>query len=448
LQQHGAQVLAVGGAVRDGFLGRPIKDLDCEVYGLSLSQLEELLGTFGPVSHVGKAFGVLRIHGLEVDWSVPRTDSVGRKPNVTLDATLSFKQAFMRRDLTINAMGIDLMTGDLIDPYQGLTDLQNNILRAPNVDTFVEDPLRLFRVMQFISRFAMGVDVSLNAVCATMDVTGVSRERIEQEFKKMLLLAGQPSLGLRWLAEIGRIRDIFPELYALKDVPQRSDYHPEGDVFEHTMQALDAAAIIAKTYTMDYEKLVLMYAALCHDIGKPYTTVWDQNRWRSPGHAHAGVPIARTFLRRITREIKLIKTVCTLVEHHMAPGEFVHSTASDGAYKKLATQLYPYTDIRTLTHLAQADTRGRNPDSQKPLDYYEPRIDQFYERAQSLGVLDAPESPVLQGQDLFDICQPGPQLGVLLKRAYAYQIKHGIRDPQRLKRYIEPYAKKINTYPK
>lgn len=430
-------VLAIGGAVRDGFLGKPIKDLDCEIYNISLEQLEELLKTFGSVRSVGKAFGVLRVDGLDVDWSLPRTDAAGRKPHVALNTQMAYADACKRRDLTINAIGINLMTGELVDPCNGLTDLRAGILRAPDITQFGADPLRLFRVMQFVSRFEMRVDDALNQVCVAMDVSAVSRERIEQEWHKMMLLSVRPSLGIRWLLEINRLHDLFPELHALKDVPQRSDFHPEGDVFEHSMQALDAAALRTDCCVSETEKKQLLYAALCHDIGKPSTTVWDQNRWRSPGHAEAGVAVARAFLRRITREKDLIKTVCTLVVHHMAPGDFIKNNASDGAYKKLAMKLHPVTSLRMLSLLNGADRAGRNADgSGLPLRAPDAEVERFAQRVQQLGVWERPESPVLTGDDLIDICPPGPRLGALLRRAYAYQIKHGVRDAQKLKELV------------
>lgn len=434
-------VLAIGGAVRDGFLGRPIKDLDCEVYNVSLESLEELLTQFGPVRSVGKAFGVLRIDGLDIDWSLPRTDAQGRKPPVALNTQMSYRRACMRRDLTINAMGINLVTGELVDPCNGLADLRAGILRSPDIHQFSADPLRLYRVMQFVSRFGMRVDDALNDVCATMDVSAVSRERIEQEWSKMFMLSELPSLGIRWLAKINRLHDLFPELYALINVPQRADYHPEGDVFEHSMQVLDAAAARICHCINESEKKQLLYAALCHDMGKPSTTVWDKNRWRSQGHAEAGVAIARGFLKRITRERNITKAILKLVEHHMAPGEFIRNNASDYAYKKLAIKLYPVTSLRMLTLLSSADRAGRNPDgSGLPLTTLDSEVEQFAKNVQQIGIWEQPEPSILTGNDLIYICQPGPQFGVLLKRAYAYQIKHDIRDKEQLLRYLKLYV--------
>ena len=343
--------------------------------------------------------------------------------------------------LTINAMGINLVTGELVDPCNGLADLYAGILRSPDIQQFNADPLRLYRVMQFVSRFGMRVDDALNDVCATMDVSAVSRERIEQEWSKMFMLSELPSLGIRWLAKINRLHDLFPELHALINVPQRADYHPEGDVFEHSMQVLDAAAARICYCINESEKKQLLYAALCHDMGKPSTTVWDKNRWRSQGHAEAGVAIARSFLKRITREQNITKAILKLVEHHMAPGEFIRNNASDYAYKKLAIKLYPVTSLRMLTLLSSADRAGRNPDgSGLPLTTPDSEVAQFAKYVQQIGIWEQPEPSVLTGNDLMNICKPGPQLGVLLKRAYDYQIKHGIRDKEQLLRYLKLYV--------
>ncbi len=438
IDKAGGVVIAIGGAVRDGFLGKPIKDLDCEVYNLSLESLETILKQFGPVRTVGKAFGVLRIDGLDVDWSLPRTDAQGRHPEVVINQSMAYYDACKRRDLTINAIGINMMTGALIDPCNGLADLYAGVLRSPDITQFAADPLRLYRVMQFVSRFHLCVDDALNQVCAMMDVSKVSRERIEQEWAKMFLLSSRPSLGIRWLASINRLHDLFPEIYALINVPQRADYHPEGDVFEHTMQVLDAAVQQLHVCESELEQRQFLYAALCHDMGKPSTTVWDQNRWRSQGHAEAGVAVARAFLKRITREKELVKAVLTLVEHHMAPGDYVRNSASDGAYKKLALKLYPTTSLRMLTALSYADRAGRNPDGTGlPLVEHDAQITAFQERVKQLAIWDKPEVAVITGNDLLHMSLSGPEIGALLRRVYAYQIKHGIRDKELLLRYAQ-----------
>jgi tRNA nucleotidyltransferase (CCA-adding enzyme) len=428
------KALLVGGAVRDLILGLPVKDLDIEVHDLSLQQLEDILKKFGPVSLVGKQFGVLRLHNLDADWSVPRIDEPGRKPKVKIDPFMGIKQAFKRRDLTINAMGIDILTKELIDPFGGLKDLKDRILRAPDIQLFLEDPLRFFRVMQFIGRFEMQPDKELNNLCASMDISGVSRERIEKEFEKLFLKSKRPSLGLRWLDKIGRLKDVLPELAATKGIPQDPKWHPEGDVFEHTMQTIDAAA--AMSYKTDFDKLVMLYAALCHDLGKVNTTKEVEGSLKSLGHAKEGERLAKRLLKRITHNKELIKTVAKLVYYHMQPVQLVHGKAKLSAYKRLANKLAPEATLQMLAQLSLADRQGRNAKSHEPFSNRSKEIDQFLKMAHKANVLAQHEEPILHGRDLLDVMEPGPEMGKLVKQAYKIQIDEGIQNKEELKRRV------------
>jgi len=447
---QGGRVLLVGGAVRDLLLGIAVKDLDIEVHNLSMPELEKILRHFGPVSAVGKAYGVLRLHGLDVDWSLPRADQAGRKPTVSIDPHMKIADAFARRDLTINAMGIDLITDELVDPFDGRSDLEHRILRAPDIRLFVEDPLRFFRVMQFISRFAMHPDAQLTEVCKSMDLSGVSRERIETEFDKMLLRSERPSLGLRWLHDIGRLSGILPELAATVGVVQGANWHPEGDVFEHLMQALDAAAALPVrtqnfkptdswldllVYDDTNQRLIGLYAALCHDLGKATTTRITTEKITSYGHAQAGVPLATRMLKRITNRKELIDTVCTLVNHHMHPLQLIKDKSKPPAFKRLAHALAPHVTIAMLVRLLVADRLGRNAAKGTPLTIAQAPLDdvgEFVAQCMRLRLDHGPETPVLQGRDLLDAVGSGPHLGALLKKAYRIQIEEGVIDKDEL----------------
>jgi len=434
IDKSGGKSLLVGGAVRDLFLNKPIKDLDIEVYHLSMAQLENLLKKFGQVSMIGQAFGVLRVHGLDVDWSIPREDTAGRKPQVHTDPFMTFKKAFSRRDLTINAMGIDIISYELIDPFNGLYDLAHSILRTPDKKRFVEDPLRFYRVMQFIARFEMYPDQELNDICQTMDISAVSRERIEEEYKKWLLKSSKPSLALCWLKTINRLIKIFPEIAALCNIPQNPVWHPEGTAYEHTLQAVDAAAQLS--YSSDKEKLILMYAALCHDLGKATTTEKRDNQWTSYGHERESVRLTKKLLKRITNNKELTITICILVRYHMRPSVLVSSNASLSAYKRLAKKMSPYVTLSMLGKLALADLRGRNPKKGEPLGIHIEVIETFLKRAAEAEVLKKIERPVLLGRDLLDVMQPGPQMGIALKRAYEIQLEEGIQDKEMLKKRV------------
>lgn len=436
LVNAGAQVFLVGGAVRDLILCEhaTIPDLDIEVHGLSLEQLEIQLAPFGVVMSIGKAFGVLRIAGLEVDWSLPRIDAKGRKPQVCLEKDLSITQALQRRDLTMNAMALDLTTFELHDPFGGCEDFFHKRLRTPDPAFFIEDPLRFYRVMQFVGRFETEPDAELNDLCKTMSLADVSRERIEMEFVKLFLKSRRPSLGLRWLDTVQRLTEILPEINILHGVQQQPQWHPEGDVFEHTMQAVDAAA--ALTYECEEQKLVTIYAALVHDCGKAITTKYLDGRWRSFGHEIEGVDLAQKLMQRICLCKRSIETVCRLVRYHMAPGVLVRDGGSPASFKRLAFNLAPVASIRLLAQLGFADKRGRNGAGHEPLCSRLEDIEEFCVYAQKYGVFDGPEAAVLTGADLLDCITPGPALGEAVKRAYQIQINKGVSDKNELKRRV------------
>lgn len=435
IDRSGGRALLVGGAVRDLLLSLPVKDLDIEVHGIKLEQLEKILQRFGHVRIVGKQFGVLRIDNLDIDWSIPRTDGAGRKPKVELNPYLSLHDAFLRRDLTINAMGIDLITFQLQDPFDGKRDLERHILRAPDAQKFLEDPLRFYRVMQFIGRLNMYPDQELQELCKTMDLSGIADERIYQEFEKLLLKSERPALGIKWLREVGRLKEILPQVYDTIGIEQEPSWHPEGDVFEHTMQAVDKAATIK--CDNQNEQLMLVLAALCHDLGKVTTTQVIDGRIRSLGHDTQGVPLAEKLLEKITNKNEIKATVKKLVLYHMLPGNFIKSGAKRAAYKRLAKKLAPETNCAMLAKLAYADKCGRNPKKGCPLfDCTLPDVDAFIESAQKCGVLLQPEPPILMGADLLDVVKPGPRMGKLLEKAYTLQIEENITDKAELKRRV------------
>lgn len=421
----------VGGAVRDLVLGREVYDVDIEVHGLSIEQVSDILAQEGPVSYVGKSFGVLKLHGTATDWSLPRTDTSGRKPEVTIDPHLGIVEALRRRDLTMNAMAINLSTREFVDPFHGLKDLEQRVLRSPDIAFFTEDPLRFYRVMQFIGRFEMFPDEILTEQCTRMSISEVSVERIEYEFEKLLLKSDRPSLGLRWLHAIGRLHEILPELAHTEHIKQEPEWHPEGDVFEHLMQTLDAAARIDKG--SNGLNLILRYAALCHDLGKVSTTEVLDGRLKSHGHAEAGVTYARSLLKRITRNVKLIEAVKLLVGCHMQPSQLVQQHSTLAAYRRLAMRLAPYTNLDMLLSLALADRRGRNPKGPEPLTVTPSFIKVFLKRAEEANALHEAVKPILQGHDIRDLVEPGPEMGALLKYAFELQIEHSITSKAELR---------------
>ena len=433
LMSSGYKVLLVGGVVRDLVIGLETKDLDIEVYGATLEELGEALGEHGKVSLVGKSFGVLRVHGIDVDWSVPRADSKGRKPEVEFDPFMSYEQAFRRRDLTMNAMGIDLKTNELIDSFGGLKDIKNKVLRTPDPEFFVQDPLRFFRVMHFVGRFEMLPDAELDELCAKMDIAEVSRERIEEEFRKLLLFSKRPSLALDWLNKLGRLKEILPEVFATIGVKQNIDYHKEGDAFEHTKLVLDAAA--NTECDSQEQKLIFMYAAICHDLGKPATSKFEDGKWRCRGHARAGIEPTKALLGRITKNRDLVDAVCKIVLHHMTPADLVQSGAGPASYKRFAKKLAPDVTLKLIAMFLRADILGcvTDEDVNSADEKFRRKFEQ---RAEEASVLCEAEPPVLRGRDVEDLVSQGPDMGLLLKAAYDIQIDEGILDKDVLKKRV------------
>jgi len=430
---HG-QALLVGGYVRDLIVGEAPKDVDIEVHRMGLEPLEALLGRFGVVDLVGKQFGVLRVHGLEVDWSVPRRDSEGRHPVIVPDPDMGIEEAARRRDLTVNSMAADPLDGTLYDPFDGLGDMQKKVLRAPDAKRFVEDPLRFFRVMAFAGRMQMQPDDALCALCRGMDLSGVARERIEEEFAKLFLKSVRPSLGLRWIHSIGRLKEILPEAAPLVGLEQEPCWHPEGDVWRHTLQTVDAAADL-KSGDREAD-LMLLWAGLCHDLGKAGTTEFRDGRIRSPGHTELSAQLTKKMMGRIVGNQHVLKGAVKLSAHHLKPHDFAANNASPKALKRLALALAPETHLMHLATLALADYRGRNADSDEPLDIQSEECAWFIEQAENLRVQHEPEKPVLMGRHILDVMKPGPEMGEVLRRAYEIQLGEGVRDVGELRRRV------------
>lgn len=221
LREKGGNLIFVGGCVRDILRKEEPKDFDAEVYGLAPKEIQSILEKFGRVKLVGQTFGVFYAMDLGIEVALPRQETkIGkghRGFDVIFEPGLSFKEASSRRDLTINSMGYDPVAEEILDPWGGQEDLEYGILRATNGEKFSEDPLRSLRVMQFAARFDMEIDPTLLALCAKQDLMELPKERILEEFKKLLMKGRVPSRGLLFLKDSGLDR-FFPELKITKEV--------------------------------------------------------------------------------------------------------------------------------------------------------------------------------------------------------------------------------------
>ncbi len=420
VRDAGGRALIVGGWVRDRALGLTSKDLDIEVFGLPADRLRALLEHVGPVNTVGESFTVYKLADLDV--SLPRRESkTGRGHRgftVEGDPALSLREAARRRDFTINAMSWDPLGDELIDPFDGATDLQRRLLRAVDERTFGDDSLRVLRAIQFAARFGLTLDASTAALCRTLPLDDLPAERIWGEVEKLLLRADRPSGGLALARDLGVVERLWPELTALMGCAQEPEWHPEGDVWVHTLMVVDQAR--QRLDGLDYPRsVVMMLAALCHDMGKPATTRVEDDRIRSKGHEEAGVAPAAAFLDRLNVHslvgCDVRRTVLGIVAHHLKPSMFFKSPTpvSDGAFRRLALKV----DLELLARFARADCHGRTG------TFDCSAMDWFVDRARLLGVEHQPPAPLLLGRDVLALgVAPGPRVGGILKALYERQL--------------------------
>ena len=432
IDRAGGRALVVGGFVRDHLLRIETKDIDIEVFGLPIDGLESTLASFGEVITVGRAFGVLRLKHLDVDFSIPRRDNkIGkghRDFRVEFDPNLSFADAARRRDLTINALGYDPLTDEILDEHEGRDDLEARRLRAVDETTFPEDPLRALRVAQFLARFDMQPDETLTRLCRDSDLADLSAERIHDELIKLMLKAPRPSLGWEFLRTTDLIR-FFPEAEALIDVPQDPEWHPEGTVWEHTLMVIDEAAKLRVGQLPD--DVILMFAALAHDFGKPATTFTDDDgRIRSPNHEDEGVAPTRAFMERLRFAHDIIDAVAVITRYHLAPAMFPLGGAKPKAYRRLARNLAAGgTTMEMLARVARADHFGRTTPDALARDFS--TGDAFLAAAADLHIEGESPKDVVQGRHLIARgLQPGPLFKEILDRCRDYQDETGETDAE------------------
>jgi tRNA nucleotidyltransferase (CCA-adding enzyme) len=416
----GGRALCVGGFVRDRLLGRSSKDLDIEVFGIPQDALFALLKSLGRTEPAGQAFPVYKFG--EIDVALPRRESkTGRGHKgftVEGDHTMSFEDAARRRDFTINAIGWDPLTDAYLDPFNGQEDLRKRILRVVDRNTFADDSLRVLRAVQFAARFELTVDPDTAAICVAISLDDLPSERLWGEFEKLLLLARRPSVGFTLARELGVIRQVLPEMEPLYDCPQDAEWHPEGNVWIHTLMVIDMTRELNSD--LDRPRLAtVMLGAVCHDLGKPATTALIDGRIKSPNHEAMGVEPATKILDRLNVNtidgFDVRRQVLGLVAEHLRPMAFYKSrdTITDGAFRRLAQKV----DLELLVRFARADCAGRTG------QFDCSGIEWFFEHAKSLGVEHKPPAPILLGRHLIELgVAPGPRMGEILKAVYELQL--------------------------
>ena len=390
IREAGGRAFLVGGWVRDALLGKSCRDYDVEVYDMAQDALVPILSKYGRTNLVGKAFGVIHLamKGLSLDFSFPRTESkVGyghRGFVVHTDEKLSFKEAALRRDFTINAMGMELPELTLCDPYGGIDDLKSHTLRHVG-PAFAEDSLRILRGVQFASRFGCTLAPSTVELCRTLSLDDLSVERLFEEFKKWLLKPGKPSLGLRAFLDI-KLDEYFPEIR-----PYKNSWETLGIILDNMVPWRDT---LPEAQAMEFA----FAALLC-----------------------ASQETSLKFLERITNETHLLKVVPPLLKAYQELDTAIVNDAP--SLRRLAVKL---GGLKLLVLLVKCTPREFYVGSTADGECF---ADKLWMAASELDLIEEAPQPYLMGKMLMDMgVKPGKQMGEVIKQSFELQLDGKIKN--------------------
>ena len=374
--------------------------------------LKQILESEGELKTQGASFGVYNLAHYDIDIAQPRKEHAighGHKDfEVFVDPFIGYEAAARRRDFTINAMMEDVLTGEVVDPYKGQNDIENHVIRHVDDRSFREDPLRVLRGAQFAARLGFEIAPETKNLMQAMDLTTLSKERIYGEMQKALLKADKPSVFFNTLRDVNHLEPWFHEVSDLIGCRQNEAFHPEGDVYNHTMKVLDAAA---RMKNKAEKPEFFMVSALCHDMGKPSTTsVDEQGTVHSYGHEIAGKAVADEFLKRLNNDVALKKYVKNMCELHMSPVQMYEANSK----VKKTNALYDKSICpNDLILLSCADTEGKgfrgNHDTSLK-DWCYARLYAYTERM---------KQPQVGGKDLMNLgLKPSPMFTELIIKAH------------------------------
>jgi putative nucleotidyltransferase with HDIG domain len=438
------QIYEVGGAVRDRiryslslddgkidpqkFWSCPVEEVDYLVTGMPMQSLIGSLGHHGHVELVGRSFGVIKFkleipekkHRM-VDIALPRKESstgLGHRDfEIEFDPDLPVEQDLGRRDFTINAIALRIQNSKfkiqnpvITDPYNGIQDIKDRLIRMVNPQAFKEDPLRMLRACQFAARFQFSVEQdTFKAIKRNAGlIRTVSPERIQQELNKMLIKADQPSIGLWLMQRSGLLKEIIPELEAGVDVTQPGGFH-RYKVFEHSIKTVDFAPLI----------LEMRLAALLHDIAKPQCREAFEGGAHFYGHDKLGESMTRQVLERLKYSGEVIKQVGMLVRRHM----FAFPETEKGLRRQIAK--VGMKGIFDLIELRRADIRAQGrgtEESDRDLDLYQQAITEVVNQNPPFTINDLEVDGDIIMKEFH--LKPGPVVGKILKHLLEHVLDH------------------------
>lgn len=433
VEEAGGRAYFVGGFVRDKLLGIAGNDMDIEVHGLEPDVLYSILCKAGRPMAFGSSFGIYSLKGYDIDIAMPRKEhATGRGHRdfeVFVDPQIGPKEAARRRDFTVNAIMEDVLTGEILDPFGGKADLEAGVLRHVDDKSFPEDPLRVLRCAQFSARFGFKAAPETVELCRNIDLSVLSRERVEGELKKALLKSSKPSLFFNCLREMNQLSVWFPEAEKLIGIEQDPVYHPEGDVWVHTMEVLDRGAACREKTENPYGFMLL---CLTHDFGKIVATEFVNGRIHAYGHETLGQPIIEEFLTRITSEKSITEYVLNMVPLHMKPNMAAYSRT---AVKKTNKMFDDAASALDLVYFSMSD---------KPVfsgsDAFTGDPEFLFERLEVYKEIMA--RPWISGKDLVEAgLTPGKNFSEILE--YAHKLRLADIEKASALKQVLAYARKL-----
>ena len=415
--KNGFQIYLVGGAVRDGILDIETKDFDFTTNASSEDSIKMLNKNKYKTTEIGRAFGTIEttVEDYSIHITTYREDKYNkdsRKPEIKTSGEL--ETDLSRRDFTVNAIAYDINNNEIIDPYGGLKDLSEGLIRTPDTAdiSFSDDPLRMLRACRFVSTHGFTPNNELfKAISKNVErIEIVSTERIRDEFTK-LLTGKDPSLGLKAFVESGLSELIMPELNELKIEVDPKHHHK--DVYEHTMVVLDRVS----------PTLVSRMSALLHDIGKPKTKGIEDGKVHFRHHEVVGAKMSKKILKRLKYDNETIKKVSLLVENHLRPHTFKMGW-TDSAVRRYIIDAGGL--LEELNDLVRADITTKNKAKYEEINKY---LDEMEERIKEVAEKEELSKlrPPLSGDEIMEIfdLEPGPSVGIIMKALYEQRINDG-----------------------
>lgn len=451
VRDAGGRAFLIGGSVRDRLLGIESKDFDLEVYGIEPARLRGLLEQIAAVNTVGESFAIYKLafyqpydsqsnlkseisnlelesaetsnlkskgERFEIDVSIPRRESKSghghRGFTIEGDPLMTVEEAARRRDFTINAILYDPLTHETVDPYHGVEDIHNRVLRVVAAETFVDDSLRVLRAVQFAARFEMIVEPKTAELCRSIDLLDLPHERIWGEIEKLLLLPRRPSIGLDVALDLKVLDKLFPQIRALTG--DRHHIQESESAFKQTKRRLDSA--VSLTIELPKEKrLTVMLAALSLDLSEPeivpLTEDCGHRRLVEDENLKPVVSLLDTLGLYTISGYDVRMQTLSLVRERAWPDYLYNrlDQTTRGDFRRLVRRV----DLDLLYRVSKADSiaRGLTTEAQ----------DWFIARAKEIGVEHRPPDPILKGRNLLEAgFAPGPRMGEILRQVYELQL--------------------------